>query len=126
MLSTLDDRAPIRRDRAAVKTPGTHSRRKRQSEPEPIFGWCSVCAHRSYDSRRDARRIRRYHGARHGLAVFRCPFDDMRWHLGHRPEDLSHGVIDRTGLAESRRTAAARTAGQPGPVRTAAQLGRQP
>lgn len=107
MVSTLDDRARVWCGQTTDD--GDEPRRARPrgfGSPPIFFTWCTRCAHRSYSARRDARRVRRLHGSRHGLSAFRCPFDSRRWHLGHRPEELSHGAIDRPGLAESKRARA--------------------
>jgi len=107
MVSTLEDRARVRYGQITDEQDTPRQARRRGFDSPPIFfTWCEGCAHRSYSTRRDARRVRRHHRSRHGLSVFRCPFDSRRWHLGHRPEDLSHGAIDRPGLAESKRARA--------------------
>jgi len=77
------------------------------NNPAARWTFCSLCHHRGYRSRADARAVRRRHPGEKGLAVFVCPHTTGLFHIGHRPEALSNGQIDRQRL----RNQAARTAG---------------
>jgi hypothetical protein len=56
---------------------------------------CEKCGHRGYHTRGDAKVARkRHHGAK-GMAVFACPHTEGLFHVGHRPNALSCGQIDR-------------------------------
>lgn len=66
----------------------------------PAARWtsCGKCGHRGYHSRGDAKVVRkRHHGAK-GMAVFACPHTEGLFHVGHRPNALSSGQIDRNLL----------------------------
>ncbi|MEV6633901.1 hypothetical protein AB0M54_24430 [Actinoplanes sp. NPDC051470] len=75
---------------------------------------CEGCGKVSFVSRKDARR-----GARRAVdgerpRAYRCPTSPY-WHLGHLPEDVRRGVIDREEYVEKldgRRTPGA-TGGAP-------------
>jgi len=79
----------------------------RAHNPAARWTFCSLCHHRGYHSRADARAVRKRHPGEKGLAVFVCPHTAGLFHIGHRPEALSSGQIDRQRL----RNQAARTAG---------------
>ncbi|PQP16413.1 hypothetical protein C5613_36590 [Rhodococcus opacus] len=66
-----------------------------------------MCHHRGYHSRADAKAVRKRHHGEKGLAVFVCPHTTGLFHLGHRPDALTSGQIDRQRL----RNQATRTAG---------------
>uniref|UniRef100_UPI003F4995DC hypothetical protein n=1 Tax=Nocardia suismassiliense TaxID=2077092 RepID=UPI003F4995DC len=83
-------------------------RRARRSWPAPAsipsYAWCADCEHRGYQTKAFAKAALRAHrGLRKGLSVFRCPHDRHVWHIGHRPRDLSHGLLDRHQLATYQR-----------------------
>jgi len=78
----------------------------RAHNPSARWTWCATCAHRGYLTRGDARAVRRRHRGEKGLAVFACPHVDGLFHVGHRPDALSSGEIDRDLL----RTQAVRAA----------------
>lgn len=66
----------------------------------PAARWtsCEKCGHRGYHTRGDAKVVRkRHHGAK-GMAVFSCPHTEGLFHVGHRPNALSCGEIDRNLL----------------------------
>ncbi|MDT2006906.1 hypothetical protein FXW78_24250 [Rhodococcus opacus] len=72
-----------------------------------------TCPHcggkRTYFTRKAARAARTHHEKRHGLAIYPCPHRDqdgeVGFHVGHRPERLGRGNIDRDTLADNQRTA---------------------
>ncbi len=80
----------------------------RAHNPSARWIWCATCTHRGYLTRGDARSVRKRHRGEKGLAVFACPHVDGLFHVGHRPDALSSGKIDR-GLL---RTQAVRVAAE--------------
>ncbi|RZI53463.1 MAG: hypothetical protein EOP16_02730 [Pseudonocardia sp.] len=81
--------------------------RAHHNNPAARWTFCSLCHHRGYHSRADARAVRRRHPGEKGLAVFVCPHTTGLFHIGHRPDALTSGKIDRQRL----RNQAHRTAG---------------
>lgn len=79
----------------------------RAHNPAARWTFCEGCDHRGYHSRADAKAVRRRHPGEKGLAVFVCPHTVGLFHIGHRPEALSNGQIDRQRL----RNQAVRTVG---------------
>lgn len=70
----------------------------RAHNPAARWTTCEKCGHRGYRSRGDAKVVRkRHHGAK-GMAVFACPHTEGLFHVGHRPNALSSGQIDRNLL----------------------------
>ena len=70
----------------------------RAHNPAARWTMCEKCGHRGYHTRGDAKVARkRHHGAK-GLAVFACPHTEGLFHVGHRPNALSSGEIDRNLL----------------------------
>lgn len=63
----------------------------------PAARWtaCEKCGHRGYHTRGDAKVVRKRHHGVKGLAVFACPHTEGLFHVGHRPNALSSGEIDR-------------------------------
>ncbi|MFC9839683.1 hypothetical protein ACFVKB_38755 [Rhodococcus sp. NPDC127530] len=78
----------------------------RAHNPAARWTFCHLCHHRGYHSRADAKAVRKRHPGEKGLAVFLCPHTPGLFHIGHRPEALSSGQIDRERL----RNQAVRTA----------------
>lgn len=67
----------------------------RAHNPAARWTLCEKCGHRGYHTRGDAKVARkRHHGAK-GMAVFACPHIEGLFHVGHRPNALSSGQIDR-------------------------------
>ncbi|MDI9979394.1 hypothetical protein [Rhodococcus sp. IEGM 1307] len=81
--------------------------RRPYNNPAARWTFCTLCHHRGYHSRADAKAVRKRHPGEKGLAVFVCPHTTGLFHIGHRPDALSNGQIDRQRL----RNQAARTAG---------------
>ncbi len=70
----------------------------RAHNPAARWTTCEKCGHRGYHTRGDAKAVRkRHHGAK-GMAVFACPHTEGLFHVGHRPNALSSGQIDRNLL----------------------------
>ncbi len=70
----------------------------RAHQPAARWTTCEKCGHRGYHTRGDAKVVRkRHHGAK-GMAVFACPHTEGLFHVGHRPNALSSGEIDRNLL----------------------------
>ncbi|WP_137725617.1 hypothetical protein [Prescottella subtropica] len=67
----------------------------RAHNPSARWTWCEKCGHRGYHARSDAKTVRKRHHGEKGLAVYACPHTDGLFHVGHRPEALSSGDIDR-------------------------------
>lgn len=61
---------------------------------------CKRCKHRGYYTRDDAKTVKKQHHGAKGMAVFSCPHTDGMFHVGHRPEALSAGIIDRDVLRD--------------------------
>ncbi|MDJ0419669.1 hypothetical protein ACVH9Z_15220 [Rhodococcus opacus] len=71
---------------------------------------CPHCGgKRTYFTRRAARAARTHHEQRQGLAICPCPHrhqdGEVGFHVGHRPEGLGRGHIDRDTLADNQRAA---------------------
>lgn len=66
----------------------------------PAARWtsCEKCGHRGYHTRGDAKAVRKRHHGTKGMAVFSCPHTKGLFHVGHRPNALSSGEIDRNLL----------------------------
>lgn len=64
----------------------------------PSKGWPTSfantcpCGKRSYHTKKLAKAARKNHGR--DLRAYRCPEFDG-WHLGHLPDDIRHGDVDR-------------------------------
>ncbi len=67
----------------------------RAHNPAARWTWCTTCRHRGYHARGDAKTVRKRHRGEKGMAVFPCPHTPGLFHVGHRPEALSSGEIDR-------------------------------
>ncbi|RYE38454.1 MAG: hypothetical protein EOP24_46980 [Hyphomicrobiales bacterium] len=70
---------------------------------------CPHCGGKhTYFTRKAARAARTHHQKRHGLAIYPCPHrhqtGHVGFHVGHRPERLGRGHIDRDTLADNQRT----------------------
>lgn len=70
----------------------------RAHNPSARWVWCSLCDHRGYLTRGDARAVKKRHRGEKGMAVFSCPHGTDLFHVGHRPEALSSGEIGREVL----------------------------
>ncbi len=70
----------------------------RAHNPSTRWIWCGRCQHRGYLTRGDAKTVRKRHRGEKGMAVFACPHLDGLFHIGHRPDALSSGKIDRGHL----------------------------
>ena len=80
----------------------------RVHRPTSCWVTCPHCDRRTYFTRKDARAARTHHEKRQGLSIYPCPHQDQdgdRFHVGHRPEGLGRGAIDRDTLADKQRTA---------------------
>ena len=66
--------------------------------PAARWTWCDRCRHRGYHSRSDAKTVRKRHPGEKGISVYPCPHAKGLFHLGHRPDALSSGAIDRNLL----------------------------
>lgn len=79
----------------------------------PAARWtsCAKCGHRGYHTRGDAKAVRKRHHGEKGMAVFACPHTEGLFHVGHRPEALSSGEIDR-GLLRVQALQSAAAAGE--------------
>lgn len=69
--------------------------RPRAHNPAARWTFCNDCKHRGYHARGDAKAVKKRHPGEKGIAVFACPHTDGMFHVGHRPEALSRGDIDR-------------------------------
>ncbi|TCN53468.1 hypothetical protein EV641_106112 [Rhodococcus sp. SMB37] len=67
----------------------------RAHNPSARWTWCGRCEHRGYLTRGDAKAVRKRHHGEKGMAVFPCPHTEGLFHVGHRPDALSSGEIDR-------------------------------
>lgn len=67
----------------------------RAHNPAARWTWCTTCRHRGYLARGDAKAVRKRHRGEKGMAVFPCPHTAGLFHVGHRPDALSSGEIDR-------------------------------
>jgi len=69
----------------------------------------ALCGKRTYFTRRAARAARTHHEKCQGLAIYPCPHlhqdGEVGFHLGHRPEGLGRGHIDRDMRADNQRAA---------------------
>ncbi|MFC9768645.1 MULTISPECIES: hypothetical protein [Rhodococcus] len=70
----------------------------RAHNPAARWTFCHLCHHRGYHSRADAKAVRKRHPGEKGLAVFVCPHTTGLFHIGHRPNALTSGQIDRQRL----------------------------
>ncbi len=70
----------------------------RAHNPAARWTWCTTCQHRGYHTRSDAKTVRKRHPGEKGMAVYPCPHTPGLFHLGHRPDALSRGTIDRDRL----------------------------
>ena len=79
----------------------------RKHRPTSCWVTCPHCGKRTYFTRKDARAARTHHEKRHGLSIYPCPHQKEEhgdgFHLGHRPQGLGHGDIDRDTLADNQR-----------------------
>lgn len=57
------------------------------------IAWCDACEKKSYTSRKAARRIARRHTEH--KAVYRCPTNQLLWHVGRLPERVRQGEVTR-------------------------------
>ena len=91
----------------------------RAHNPAARWTTCEKCGHRGYHTRGDAKVVRkRHHGAK-GMAVFACPHTEGLFHVGHRPNALSSGQIDRNLLrVQALKSATATQDFSVGPVST--------
>lgn len=71
---------------------------RRPHRPASFWTWCNDCEHRGYHNRNDAKTVRKRHHGEKGMSVYACPHNDGMFHVGHRPEALSSGDIDRNLL----------------------------
>lgn len=72
--------------------------RYRAHNPASRWVMCDACQHRGYFTRGDARAVKKNHHGEKGLTVFSCPHNEGMFHVGHRPEALTAGIIDRDHL----------------------------
>ena len=70
----------------------------RAHNPAARWTTCAKCGHRVYHMRGDAKVVRKRHHGTKGMAVFACPHTEGLFHVGHRPNTLSSGQIDRNLL----------------------------
>ncbi|MDV7088172.1 hypothetical protein HJ581_0001040 (plasmid) [Rhodococcus opacus] len=83
---------------------------RRTHRPTSCWVSCPHCGgKRTYFTRRAARAARTHHEQRQGLAICPCPHrhqdGEVGFHVGHRPEGLGRGHIDRDTLADNQRAA---------------------
>lgn len=57
------------------------------------IAWCDACEKKSYTSRKAARRIARRHTEH--KTVYRCPINQMLWHVGRLAEAIRQGQVSR-------------------------------
>lgn len=67
---------------------------KQSHNPAASYIWCEQCERPAYFARADARTVRNNAPAAK-LSIFPCPHTESRFHLGHRPPELSSGNINR-------------------------------
>ncbi len=80
----------------------------RAHNPSARWTSCEKCGHRGYHTRGDAKTVRKQHHGDKGMSVFACPHTEGMFHVGHRPNALSHGNIDRRRLrVQARQSVAA-------------------
>ncbi|MGO4203647.1 hypothetical protein AB4Z09_18220 [Rhodococcus sp. TAF43] len=79
----------------------------RAHNPIARWTWCEKCEHRGYHARSDAKTVRKRHHGEKGMSVFVCPHTDGMFHVGHRPDALTGGEIDRQLLRNQAVQAAA-------------------
>lgn len=72
--------------------------RDRAHNPAARWFTCEQCNHRGYLTRGDAKAVKKNHHGEKGMTVYSCPYNDGMFHVGHRPEALTAGVIDRRQL----------------------------
>ncbi|CAG7633243.1 hypothetical protein E143388_07479 [Rhodococcus opacus] len=83
---------------------------RRTHRPTSCWVSCPHCGgKRTYFTRRAARAARTHHEKCQGLAIYPCPHlhqdGEVGFHLGHRPEGLGRGHIDRDTRADNQRAA---------------------
>lgn len=59
------------------------------------IGWCDACDKCIYLSRKTARLAARRFAVANRPRAYRCPTADDWWHIGHLPDDVRHGELDR-------------------------------
>lgn len=74
------------------------------STNNPVTGYCNSCGKIIYLERKAARHIARQHHPR--KSVYRCPFNDMFWHVGGLPNVVRWGKTGRDGIHNYRKPAA--------------------
>lgn len=57
------------------------------------IGYCSHCFKLSYPNRKAARRVTNIHSSH--KAPYRCPVNDIFWHVGELPPSVIRGYVDR-------------------------------
>lgn len=66
------------------------------------LGICDRCQKRIFADRRHAREAAKMtFGGEHRPRPYRCPHVDGHWHVGHLPDAVRHGEIDRNRLRQS-------------------------
>ena len=76
------------------------------TNPWVKIGWCEPCDKCIYLSRKTARIAARQLSGANRPRPYLCPAGNSWWHLGHLPDDVRRGVLDRPeyvrrkGLAE--------------------------
>jgi hypothetical protein len=65
------------------------------NEDYDVTGYCSDCQKITYLSRAAARRTAKRHKPHRG--AYRCPFNELFWHIGLLHEAVRHGNVSRRG-----------------------------
>lgn len=62
-------------------------------------GDCAYCGKGLYASRKEAARTIRHRGVKgKGVRPYRCPANEIYWHIGHLPDGIRKGRIGRQEL----------------------------
>lgn len=70
------------------------------------IGWCGPCGKKIHLSRKVAKMAARRSGAGENRPrAYECPHIDGHWHIGHIPDAVRHGEIDRDLYRQSRERA---------------------
>lgn len=70
---------------------------RRMKVREAASPWLTCqCGKRGYDSRKAAKRVlRRAHPDGTRMHAYQCDIDTTLWHVGHTPEPVKRGDVDR-------------------------------
>ena len=64
------------------------------SERAQAMGYCTLCRKLMYPDRKTARKKTNNHHSSH-KSTYRCPYNEMFWHVGELPRMVIEGHVDR-------------------------------